>query len=146
MDIRSAAAWVTGADLRVGATGPRTPEDVWDRYTRPAAWSTWAPHIREVDYPHATIRPGTTGRVTGIGGVVAVFRIDTVDEESRRWTWRARSGPVRLTFEHGVDPAPTASVTPAGSTAWIVAHGPRPLVLGYAPVARWSLGRLVADG
>ncbi|WP_377639600.1 SRPBCC family protein [Oryzobacter terrae] len=145
MDIRSAGVWVTAAELRVAATGPRPPEEVWDRYTRPAAWPTWAPHLREVDHPHETVRPGTTGRVTGVGGLVAVFHVDAVDEEARRWTWRARSGPVRLAFEHGVDAATPESGHPGGSTAWILARGPGPLVLGYAPLARWALGRLVAD-
>ena len=146
MDVGPLGTWVVGARLRVAATGSRAPEEAWDLFTRPAAWPTWAPQIRQVDYPHPTIRPATTGRVTGVGGVVAVFQIGTVDEEARRWTWRVRSGPVRFAFEHGVDPEGPAEGTSGGSTAWIVARGPGPLVLGYAPVARWSLGRLVADG
>lgn len=126
------------AALRVAATGPRALDDVWARYTEPRQWSTWAPHIREVDYPHAVIEPGTSGRVTGIGGVVAVFTIDTVDHTARTWTWRVRSGPLRLWFEHGVDAAG------ADSTGWVVVHAPLPVAVGYAPVMRWSLGRLVA--
>ena len=57
--------------LRQSATGPVDPDEVWVRYTQPARWPGWSPHLREVDYPDAVVRPGTTGRVTGIGGVVA---------------------------------------------------------------------------
>lgn len=89
--------------LRIQATGPLGPEHAWARYTEPRRWSEWAPQIREVDYPHAVIRPGSTGRVTGPAGVVAVFRIDAVDHEARVWAWSVRSGPLRLRFEHGVE-------------------------------------------
>ena len=51
--------------------------------------------------------------------------------------WSVRTGPLRLRFEHGVEPAGT------GSTAWAVVHALRPLALAYAPVARLALGRLV---
>ena len=88
---------------RLSATGPLDPEAVWDRYTRPVWWPVWALHLRRVDYPDAVVTPGTTGRVTGVGGVVAVFRIDAVDHEARTWSWSVRSGPLRLRLEHGVD-------------------------------------------
>ena len=127
-----------GPGLRIAATGAATPDLAWTRYTEPARWSQWAPHIRQVDYPEATVTPGTSGRVAGPAGVVAVFTVDAVDEAARTWVWSVRSGPLRLRFEHGVDPAD------GGSTAWAVVHGPRAVALGYAPVMRWSLGRLVA--
>lgn len=125
--------------LRVQATGPLGPEHAWARYTEPRRWSEWAPQIREVDYPHTVIRPGTSGRVTGPAGVVAVFRIDAVDHEARVWAWSVRSGPLRLRFEHGVEAAG------GGSTGWARVHSLWPVVVAYAPVARWALGRLVAD-
>jgi hypothetical protein len=74
---------------------------------------------------------------------VAVFRIDAVDHETRRWSWSVRSGPLRVRFEHGVDPAEPGMEPPLGSTAWLVTHAWWPVVVGYAPVARWSLQRLV---
>ena len=123
---------------RLSASGALDPATVWDRYTRPALWSTWAPHIREVDYPHAVVRPGSAGRVTGVGGVVAVFHIESVDAGARTWSWRVRSGPLRIAFDHGVDAAGE------GSTAWLVTRGPLPVTVAYAPLARFSLGRLVS--
>lgn len=123
--------------LRLSATGALPPGHAWARYTEPRRWSTWSPHIREVDYPHEVIEPDTVGRVTGIGGIVAVFRIESVDHEARAWSWSVRSGPLRLAFEHGVDDAD------GGSEAWVVIHALWPIILGYAPVARWSMGRLV---
>ena len=139
MDLTSA---LTGR-LRLAATGPVDPDEVWDRYTRPGRWSAWSPHLREVDYPQAVVQPGTTGRVTGVGGVVAVFRIDAVDHEARTWSWSVRSGPLRLSFDHGVDPCGGAPGQVAGSTAWLVTHALWPVAIGYAPLARLALTRLV---
>lgn len=127
--------------LRVSACGPLPVDEVWVRYTQPVWWPRWAPHLREVDYPEPVVTPGTTGRVTGVGGVVADFRIDSVDEALRTWSWSVHSGPLRLSFEHGVDEAAPGSGQL--SRAWIVVHGLWPVVLGYAPIARYSLGRLV---
>ncbi len=130
--------------LRLSATGAVHPDEVWDRYTRPARWPGWSPHLREVDYPEAVVRPGTTGRVTGVGGVVAVFRIDAVDHEARTWSWSVRTGPLRLSFDHGVDPAEGDPGRAPGSTAWLVTHALWPVAVGYSPLARLALGRLVS--
>ncbi len=61
-----------------------------------------------------------------------------VDEAAREWTWEARLGPLRLRLEHGV------TAHPAGSATWLRVHGPLPVIMGYAPVARIALGRLVS--
>ncbi|MGL5852141.1 MAG: SRPBCC family protein [Phycicoccus sp.] len=122
---------------RLVAIGRLHPDVVWARYTRPSAWSTWAPHIRSVDYPLDTIAAGTAGRVHGPPGVTADFRIDEVDPDARRWSWSVRSGPLRLRFDHGADPHPH------GCSAWMTTDAAWPLVLGYAPLASWALGRLV---
>ena len=66
------------------------------------------------------------------------FRVLSVDESAREWAWQARLGPLRLHLEHGV----TAHLT--GSSTWLRVHGPLPLILAYAPVARMALTRLVA--
>jgi hypothetical protein len=130
-------------NLRQSLTGAAAPHEVWARYTRPALWPTWSPHLREVDYPDAVVRPGTTGRVTGVGGVVAHFRVDAVDHEARTWSWSVRSGPLRLSFDHGVDAVPAGAEPAGGSTAWLVTRALWPVALGYAPLARLALHRLV---
>ena len=139
MDLTS----MLSGSLRLSATGPVHPDEVWDRYTRPARWPGWSPHLREVDYPEAVVRPGTTGRVTGAGGVVAVFRVDAVDHAAHTWSWSVRSGPLRLSFDHGVDAAGGAPGQVDGSTAWLVTHALWPVAVGYAPLARVALRRLV---
>ena len=66
VDLSALTAMASGS-LRLSATGDLAPEAVWERYTQPVWWPIWAPHLREVDYPDAVVRPGTTGRVTGAG-------------------------------------------------------------------------------
>lgn len=133
--------FLSGA-LRQSASGSRPVDEVWERYTHPVWWPRWAPHLREVDYPEPVVTPGTTGRVKGIGGVVADFHIEAVNEVARTWAWSVRFGPLRLAFEHGVDVASPGSGQV--SEAWLVTHALWPVVFGYAPIARISLGRLVA--
>ncbi|QIM22518.1 hypothetical protein G7075_17575 [Phycicoccus sp. HDW14] len=123
--------------IRLSATGPLPVEQAWARYTEPRRWSLWSPQIREVDYPGEVVTPGTSGRVSGIGGVVALFTVDAVDHEARTWAWSVRSGPLRLRLEHGVE------ASGEGSTAWVVVHALWPVAIAYAPVARLALGRLV---
>jgi hypothetical protein len=127
---------LTGS-IRLSAEGPLDPDAVWRRYTEPARWNTWAPHLSEVDYPHKRVRAGTTGRASGPGGVVALFRVESVDPDARTWSWSVRTGPLRLSFDHGVDEVG------ADSRAWVVIHAPWPVAIGYAPVARWALEKLV---
>ena len=71
------------------------------------------------------------------GGLVAVFRIDTVDHDAHTWSWSVRSGPLRLALDHGVH------ADGDGSRAWLVTHALWPVAAGYAPLARWALQRLV---
>jgi hypothetical protein len=139
MDLTS----MLSGSLRLSATGAVHPDEVWDRYTRPARWPGWSPHLREVDYPENVVQPGTTGRVTGVGGVVAVFRIEAVDHEARTWSWSVRSGPLRLSFDHGVDPGESGPFGAGGSTAWLVTYALWPVALGYTPLAKLALDRLV---
>lgn len=130
--------------LRLAAIGPLSVDEVWTRYSQPVWWPRWAPHLREVEYSEPVVVPGTTGRVRGVGGVVARFRIDAVDEAARTWSWSVAWGPLRLSFEHGVDEAPPGSGE--RSEAWVVVLGAWPVVIGYAPIARHALARLVALG
>jgi hypothetical protein len=127
-------------ELRAHGTAPE--ELAWERYADPALWATWAPQIQRVDTALTRLVAGGTGTVRA--GLLphptlgVPFRVLEVDEASRQWAWEARLGPVRLRLEHGV------TAHPAGSATWLRVHGPWPVLLGYAPVARIALGRLVA--
>lgn len=129
-----------GTSLTVSATGPASVEDAWTRYTVPDLWSSWSPQIQSVstEHPDAAVVVGTAGTVVGPAGVRVPFTVTHVDETARRWTWRVRAGLVTLVLEHGVDGAD------GRSRAWTRVTGPLPVVLGYAPLARLALGRLVA--
>ena len=130
------------ATLSLQAHGVAPAALVWERYADPALWSTWAPQIQRVDTELQRLAAGGTGTVRA--GLLRrptlriPFRVFAVDEAAREWAWEARLGPLRLRLEHGV----TAHLT--GSSTWLRVHGPLPLILGYAPVTRIALDRLVA--
>lgn len=119
----------------LSVTGPRDPADVWDRYDRPARWPEWSPQIRSVDHPGEHLYAGARGTVRGPLGLPVPYRVDDVDGP-RRWSWTVL-GFLRLT--HTVEPAGT------GTRTGLVVTGPAPVVLGYLPLARLALGRLVRD-
>jgi hypothetical protein len=131
--------------LYLAATGPRPADEVWDRYARPALWSTWAPQIRRVEVGTERLGGGETGRVHGPCWLSADFEVDSWDEEARRWSWTVRPRAAllpgvptpRLHLGHGVRP------TEAGTLTWLRLTGPLPFVVPYAPVARLALHRLV---
>lgn len=123
--------------LTLTAAGPQPAALAWDRYDRLALWPTWSPYLLRAEPAGARLGTGLTGRVFGPLGVRARFRVGPVDAAARRWAWVVSAGPVRVRLEHGVDAAG------AGSRTWLVLHGPAPVVLGYAPLARWALHRLV---
>ena len=124
--------------LTLDATGPADPDDVWERYAAPAAWPSWSPQIRRVDFPGDRISAGASGRVHGPCGVAVDFEIVAVDEPARAWTWRV-AGPlgVRMSLGHAV------SADAGGSRATLAIDGSSPFVLGYAPIAQLALNRLV---
>jgi hypothetical protein len=130
------------ATLSLQAHGSAPVALVWERYADPALWSSWAPQIQRVDTGLPRLAAGGTGTVRA--GLLhrptlgIPFRVLAVDEAAREWSWEARLGPLRLRLEHGV----TAHVD--GSATWLRVHGPLPVILVYAPVARIALGRLVA--
>ncbi len=129
------------ATLSLQAHGAAPAALAWERYADPALWSTWAPQIQRVETDLRRLAAGGTGTVRA--GLLPHptlgirFRVLAVDEADREWAWEAWFGPVRLRLEHGV----TAHLT--GSSTWLRVHGPLPVILGYAPVARLALGRLV---
>lgn len=124
-------------ELRLHAHGAADPDVVWERYARPALWPTWSPQIRHVRSSTERIAVGTTGEVVGPLGVTVHFVISSVDETRRVWFWRVTFGPVTVGLEHGVEAAAD------GTTTTLRMTGPGPVLLGYAGVARWALGRLV---
>ncbi|MGY1822549.1 SRPBCC family protein [Geodermatophilus sp. SYSU D00079] len=124
--------------LTLHATGPEPPAEVWERYAVPARWPGWAPQITAVEFPVARLASGSRGRVRTPLGLALPFVVDAVDEAARRWSWTVSVGPVRLRLLHWVAEGPDG-----GSTTGLRIDGPAPLVLGYAPLARLAIGRLV---
>ncbi|MDR7275883.1 SRPBCC family protein [Catenuloplanes atrovinosus] len=118
--------------------GPRSADDVWDRYVRPRRWPEWSPQIRSVRYPAETLAPDTTGTVHGPAGLRVRFRILHVDGTGpiRGWSWSVRALGVPLHLQHTVEPA-----GPGTRTALTV-RGFAPAVLLYLPIARLALHRL----
>ena len=127
--------------LTIGATGTAAPEVAWDRYVHPALWPTWSPQITSVDSSDSTLRPGTTGTVHGPCGVSVPFTVIDVNDEKRSWSWRVTAAGIVLTLHHGVRVCNAKTLN--GSATGLVIDGPAPVVLGYAPLARIALGRLV---
>lgn len=125
--------------ITVSATGKADLKTAWDRYRKPALWSSWAPQISRVECVDDVIRPGTRGRVVGPLGVAVLFVIEHVDAEQHAWSWIV-TGPfgVRLRLHHSL------SAVATGTSTSLAIDGPLPIVLGYAPVARFALGRLVS--
>ncbi|RSS46147.1 polyketide cyclase/dehydrase [Streptomyces sp. WAC08241] len=125
--------------MTLRAAGPSPAGDVWERYALPALWPTWSPQIRAVRVDGGRIVPGMRGEVVSFFGVRALFVVESVDEERRRWTWRVRLGPVRLRLHHAV------LTRPAGSATTLRIEGPALALAAYAGPARWAMGRLVGE-
>lgn len=123
--------------MRLSVTGTAEPAEAWDRYDDLDRWSSWAPQIRSVEAPARRLAPGLTGTVHPVLGPGVSFTVEGVDAVARRWSWRARLGPLVLHLEHGVEAAD------GGTRTWLAVRGPAPFVLAYAPLARYALTRLV---
>ncbi|MGB7450290.1 MAG: hypothetical protein WA892_14350 [Ornithinimicrobium sp.] len=146
------------AQLTLRARGPASAEVVWLRYAEPSRWSSWSPQVRGVDYPHARLRPQTTGRVRGPWRLAVPFRVEAVDEVAQTWSWTVQpqlAGRVITTvrLDHGVTPAPAASrrdrrgraakrAAPRSAT-WLRLRGHAPVIATYAPIARIALRHIV---
>ena len=130
------------ASVTLRVRGPVAPATAWERYADPALWPSWAPQIQRVTASTARLAAGTTGTVhAGLlprPTLPVSFEVLALDEERREWEWRARVGPITLRLEHGV------TTEGDGAGTWLRVHGALPLVLGYVPLARIALGRLVA--
>lgn len=123
---------------RIGASGPLSPDQVWDRYAAPAAWSSWSPQISRVDATSTRLTPGMTGVVHGPLGVRVPFEVIDVDEVRRRWAWRVRVALSTLVMIHEVLERPDGA-----TDTTLEVTGPAPVVLAYTPLAKLALQRLV---
>lgn len=123
----------------ISVEGPRTADEVWDRYVRPRRWPEWSPQIRSVDYPRERLAAGSFGVVHGPVGLPVRFRVTGVDESEpvRSWSWTASAAGVELRLRH------TVAATAAGTRTGLTIEGFAPAVALYLPVARWALHRLV---
>ncbi|HWJ10879.1 MAG TPA: SRPBCC family protein [Nocardioides sp.] len=136
--------------MRVQACGPARPEDVWERYTDPELWPSWAPQIKFVRRAHGSpgglVAPGMRGTVHGPLLLRVPFRVVAVDHAAHRWTWRVGVGRLAVTMDHGVDPAGADEPEGRhqGSCAWLRIHVPLPVAASYLPLAHLALRRLVA--
>jgi Polyketide cyclase / dehydrase and lipid transport len=129
---------------QIAVTGPQPPDEVWDRYVRPARWAQWSPQITGVDYGPERLVPGTKGLVRGPLGLPVPFEVLAVDESDparRLWRWRAGALGVQVELEHVVEPDRSE---PGGSRTVLVLSGPAPVVVPYLPLARLALHRLVS--
>ncbi len=127
----------------ISMRGPRPPDEVWDRYVRPARWPEWSPQIRGVEYAHERLAPGTGGVVRGPLRLPVPFQVLAVDGDDparRAWRWRAGLLGVHVELEHVVEPAPSPR---GGSLTRLVVSGPAPVAVPYLPLARLALHRLV---
>lgn len=124
--------------------GAAPADAAWARYAAPSRWPSWSPQLRAVDVDGPDrLRPGLRGRVRGRLPPALPFEVTAVDEVARTWSWTVHLGPVPLHLEHGVEPLTDRLTTPHGCRATLRMTGPWPLVLGYLPLARLALGRLV---
>lgn len=120
------------------ATGPATPDEVWNRYRDTRRWPEWSPQIRSVETSGGhLIVPGLIGSVRPIAGPAVQFEVEQVDLAARTWSWRVRFGPIRLRLAHGVTAGDDATST------WLEVRGPLLVIAGYAPLAYLALRNLV---
>ena len=125
--------------LTLRASGAAELGLVWQRYSQPGLWSSWAPQIRRVDCDADTLAVGVTGTVYGVvPNIGAQFEVVEFDDDAHRWAWDVVAGPVRMHLDHSSE-----ARIGGGTSTTLIADGPAAAVLTYAPVARLSLESLV---
>ena len=125
----------------VAASGPAAPDVVWNRYIHPERWHEWSPQTHSVDYPDDTLGGGGCGTVHGPCRIAVDFEVLAVTREKRCWSWRVQIAGISLDMVHGVEVLIGSAADATRTTLEI--SGPPPIVLGYLPIARIALGRLV---
>lgn len=119
--------------------GTSSPELAWERYYYFAKWSEWSPLIQSVESDDEHLQPGRTGTVRGPCELGIKFTVIAVDEQARTWDWKVVV-PVlgsTLRLHHAV----TEDMN--GCATELIIEGAALLVLGYLPLARLALTRLV---
>ena len=125
--------------LTLRAVGTADIDLVWQRYSLPELWTTWAPQIRRVEVSEPTLAVGVTGTVFGVvPNLGAQFVVVEFDEDEHRWAWDVVAGPVRMHLDHRAE-----ARIGGGTSTTLVVDGPVAAVLTYSPVARLSLEALV---
>jgi hypothetical protein len=128
--------------LAITVRGAAPAALVWRRYTEPDLWPTWSPQIASVSCADRVIRTGSTGTVHAVLGVQVRFEVTRFDDLQRTWAWDAMLPlGIRLHLEHSVMELDASG--PDRSSTGLRVSGPLPIVLGYLPVARLALGRLL---
>ena len=112
---------------------------VWQRYSTPELWPSWAPQIRRVECSAERLAIGVTGTVFGVvPNIGARFEVVEFSDEEHRWVWDVLAGRVRMRIDHRSE-----SRIGGGTSTTLIVDGPAASVLVYAPVARISLESLV---
>jgi Polyketide cyclase / dehydrase and lipid transport len=125
--------------LTLRADGTADIATVWQRYSEPQRWTSWAPQIRRVECSSDILDVGVTGTVFGVvPGIGAAFEVVEYDQSEHRWAWDVAAGPVRMHLDHRSE-----SRIGGGTSTVLVVDGPSAVVLVYAPIARISLESLV---
>jgi len=124
--------------LSTGVTGRAPAPLVWERYVKPALWSSWSPQISAVECRDAVLRVGTVGVVHTAPGLKIPFEVTEFDSENMVWAWNARLPlSIQLSLRHSVH------AVAGGARTVLQVSGPAPVVLGYLPLARLALWLLV---
>ena len=90
-------------------------------------------HLQLAADPHRLDRPGARGA----RGRRSTSWSTRWTRRRRVWVWTVRKGPLTLHLTHRVVPEGD------GCRTTLEMAGPLPVLLGYAPLARLALGRLV---
>ncbi|MFI8916745.1 SRPBCC family protein [Streptomyces sp. NPDC053513] len=125
------------ARVTLSAQGAASPDTVWQRYADIHQWASWSPQIKAVHSVRRRLSPGMSGAIESVVGIRAAFVVEAVDHDRRTWTWRVRLARIQIRLHHEVKPQGRGSATS------LTMHGPRLVLLAYAPLARLALHRLV---
>ena len=126
--------------ISISATGRAPASRVWERYAKPALWSSWSPQIARVECADEVIR-SVPGRGAHERGISVPFDVTAVDYDAMTWSSEAST-----CLPLGVRPAAAAPGEGHGRRhldRTSTLSGCLPIVIGYLPPAKLALARLV---